>query len=76
MNDKTLHFLACLAIAVAAGLLLSPALGALVAVVAGAAKEIRDAFGFGTPSWGDMAANVAGAAAGFLLSHSLSLMGS
>jgi uncharacterized membrane protein YeaQ/YmgE (transglycosylase-associated protein family) len=67
MNDKLLHVLASLSIAIIVGFLLSPATGFFGAIVVGAAKEAWDALGHGTASWSDMAANVVGAVVGVVV---------
>lgn len=69
--DKLKHFAVCLAIALVAGAILHPIAGAVLALAIGAAKELRDARGFGTPCWGDMAANTGGALTGAGLAYLL-----
>ena len=75
--DKALHFTASAALAgggyalAALGVEGTPgrlAGGAALALGAGAAKEAFDAAGFGTPSWRDVAWDVAGLAFGLLFS--------
>lgn len=79
-TDKALHFTAAAALAGggyalgALGLDAAPgrlAVGAGLAFSAGAAKEALDAAGLGTPSWRDLAWDVAGIAFGLLLSASI-----
>lgn len=78
--DKALHFSASAALAgggYGLGALASDhaptclALGAALALSAGAAKEAFDAAGHGTPSWRDLAWNVVGATFGLALALSV-----
>jgi len=67
-KDKQLHFIAGLAIALVAGSLVAPLAGLIAAVIVGAAKEIRDMMGYGTPEWLDFLYTVAGGLLGYSLS--------
>lgn len=59
--DKQAHFFAGAAIASAVALYLDPLAGLAAGIIAGAAKEIRDRAGFGTPDIWDFLATVLGA---------------
>ncbi len=66
-RDSLLHAESCALMAVVAGLLL-PWWGAgLVALAAGAGKEIWDRYHGGVPSWADLGWDAAGAAIGALI---------
>ena len=81
-RDKTLHFGASVAVA-GAGYGLSAigrddlririAFGAGAGIVVGAAKEIFDLAGFGTPSWKDLTWDVIGTVVGVGISVSIDL---
>lgn len=81
-RDKTLHFAASMGVA-GAGYGLSAigaedirvriAFGAGAGIVVGAAKEILDLAGFGTPSWKDFTWDVIGVAVGIGISVSIDL---
>ena len=64
MNDKALHFIAGLVIAIVLGFVFNPLVGFLLAVSAGAAKELWDMMGYGTPELTDFVATAAGGALG------------
>jgi len=67
-KDKQLHFIAGLAIALVAGSIVTPLAGLIVATAIGAAKEIRDMMGYGTPETKDFLYTVAGGLLGYSLS--------
>lgn len=60
--DKQAHFFAGAAIAASVALYLDPLAGLAAGILAGAAKEIRDRAGFGTPDIRDFLATALGAA--------------
>jgi hypothetical protein len=61
-TDKKMHLFAGAAIAATVALYADPLTGLAAGVFAGAAKEIADRMGYGTPSWSDFWWTVAGAA--------------
>ena len=67
-RDKILHFIAGAAISAIVSMLLTPAIGLVAGVLAGAAKEIRDKHTDGaTADWMDFVATAGGAAMASLL---------
>lgn len=60
MNDKLAHFLVGAGISAIVGVILGPLFGLAAAVVAGAAKELWDRAGHGTPDIWDFVATAAG----------------
>lgn len=74
--DKRLHLACSAALAVVgfcvaaltgAGFWWCALYGASLSLLGGVAKELLDFAGFGTPEWGDLAADAAGTALGLLL---------
>lgn len=61
MNDKIAHFAVGAAISAGIGLHFDPMLGLAAGVLAGAAKEVRDRMGYGTPDFRDFLATALGA---------------
>jgi len=60
--DQQAHFFAGAAIAASVALYLDPLYGLAAGILAGAAKELRDRAGFGTPDFKDFIATAIGAA--------------
>ena len=59
------HFWAGLAICLAVSLFTAPVIGLVIALAVGAAKEIVDSMGFGTPDKWDLVATAAGGLVGY-----------
>ena len=66
-NDKLIHFLGGLVIALLAGLFLDAWIGLAAAVVVGIGKELVDRMGFGTVDKWDAVATIVGGLLGFIL---------
>lgn len=66
-NDKILHMIAGFFLAVVFGFIYSPWVGAIVATLAGIAKEIYDYFHGGVSEWDDFAVTMQGGLAGAVL---------
>ena len=67
MNDKMIHMMAGLVIALLFGWLYDPLIGLAASVVAGIAKEVWDYCGHGTPDFGDVLATAEGGVIGCIL---------
>ena len=65
--DKQAHFYFGAALCFAIGILIDPMWGLVAAGLAGAAKEIWDRLGNGTPDWMDLAATVLGGVVAFIV---------
>lgn len=59
-HDKKLHFAAGAIICLALGLIFTPTVGFLAAIVAGLGKEVWDILGHGTPELMDAVATITG----------------
>ena len=68
-NDKAKHFFAGLIISLIFSFIALP-YGLLAATLAGAAKELYDLTGRGTPEWADFFVTVGGGVAGMII-HSI-----